>query len=120
MRKAEMACDFEECRLLAVKEAGYCPRHAFLVESFGLERAQHIECGYVCELCKARTDEPCEKCETCSDVRCAACAKEAKCCKGQIECLEQEIEEAEDTVSQLERERDTLQDKLRNRKGVAA
>lgn len=66
----------ELCKMRADIDAEYCPRHAFLVAQFGLEKARDIELGIQCRSCLERFDEDKLKpCWNCRKLICAECRR---------------------------------------------
>jgi hypothetical protein len=115
----QSSCTFKKCS--TVKGDGpYCPRHEFLVAQFGLEKAEGMECGYICPQCKAASEVQCEECPACEEIGCEACRKADKCCIKKIEELESEAEDLEDEADDRRSDASKIEAKMEARKKVAA
>lgn len=72
-------CQFKGCRLVPMRSS-YCPRHLFLVDLYGLAKAEGIEFGYLCTTCMNRHEEELVKCDRCGSDVCAECRESHLCC----------------------------------------
>jgi hypothetical protein len=115
--KTEQSCEFKKCELVKGPSI-YCPRHAFLVEQFGVEKAEGMECGFTCPQCKAVSDAQCERCPHCEEVGCEVCRKGSKCCDKRIDDIENKARELEDEADSLRRSADRIE--ASRKKKVAA
>ncbi len=91
-------CRFQGCALIK-EDDDYCPRHRFLVTTFGLEKAQGLERGFECPQCERKAEEQCEDCPECGEIACSSCRTAKKCC---------EIAEIEERADALERDADEV------------
>lgn len=96
----QKACRFQQCSKLAGSD-NYCPRHSFLVEQFGYEKAVIVELGYPCEACGKRVEDEPKDCPDCDSSRCAQCAIAGRCCASRIAEIESEISSLEDEADDL-------------------